>query len=301
MPEAASQAAAQAAAAAAGTAAGVSLGTPAAAAQAAAAGSPTGSEAAAAASGDPWYKAHVKDADNLKTIETRKWDSVEAVVKSYRELETAYSSKGAASQAPSDPKEYIFNVPDALKGSYNQQFADGFRQWAHKAGISKEAAATLHDEFVNYAGAQFSAQQQSATESLSTTVAKAKGALEKAWGADTTPAFSRNLEMAKRAISQLDPELMDELRGMGAIVKVGNDEMIAKPALFKALAKAGGQLFAEDTLFGDAAKVANPFDPKTANMQMQGKIIREDPAKAKLLIRAAGAEAVKMYEHFLNG
>jgi hypothetical protein len=275
------------------------LGTPPAGTPPPANGSPTGSEPPAG-SGDPWYKAHVKDADNLKTIETKKWDGVEAVVKSYRELETAFSQKGAASQAPADPKEYTFNVPDEMKSGYNQAFAEKFRAIAHKAGVSKEAAAAIHDGFLDYAKAELAAQSTKSSEDLQKTVTTAQAALEQAWGAQITPAFGRNVEMAKRAINNLDAGLKQELIDMGAIVKVGNDEMIAKPAIFKALAKAGGQLFAEDTLYGTATSGINPFDPKTENLGMQNQIVKTDPAKAKLLIRAAGLGNAPQWQHFLN-
>lgn len=277
---------------------GVTLGTPPPATPPVNGAPPTGSETPPTGS-DPWYKAHVKDADNLKTIETKKWDGIEAVVKSYRELETAFSSKSApTSQAPADPKEYTFDVPTDMKDAYNPEFADGFKKWAHKAGISKEAAKTLHDEFVNFAKTGLSAQSTTATEALSKAVTTTKAELEKAWGQSITPAFAQNLEMAKRAATNLDPNLMQELRDIGAIVKVGNEEMIAKPAIFKALAKAGGQLFAEDTLYGSASTNANPFDPKTLDMKMQGHLIQTDPAKAKLLIRAAKQEGI--FGHFLT-
>jgi hypothetical protein len=282
-----------------GTQTGVSLGTQTDGTQTQQTTTQTGSDGKSTTTSDPWYKAHVKDADNLKAIETAKWADVDAIIKSNREAQKLISQKGAAHHAPSDPKEYTFNVPEAMKGAYNQQFADGFRQWAHKAGLSKEQAAAVHDEFVKYAGTQLSTQQQSATEAIGSTVTKAKAALEKAWGADVTPAFTRSLEMAKRAISQLDPDLAQELRDVGAVVKVGNEEMIAKPALFKALAKVGGQLYAEDTLYGAAANANNPFDEKTMDMTMQGHLIKTDPAKAKLLIRAAGPKAIELYQHFL--
>lgn len=280
---------------------GVNLGTPPPATPPGAVVPPTGSETPPT-SGDTWYKALVKDADNLKTVETKKWGDLEAVVKSYRELETAFSSKGAgATQAPSDPKEYVFNVPPELKDGYNAQFADTFRAVAHKAGISKEAAAAIHDGVLAYAKDSLATQTQSSTEAISKAVTSTKTALEQAWGADVTPAFARNLEMAKRAASQLDPALMQELRDVGAIVKIGNDEMIAKPAIFKALAKVGGQLFAEDTLFGPAAQNANPFDPKTTDMAAQAHLVRTDLARAKLLIRAAGPKVEAMFRHVLDG
>lgn len=300
MPEAVSQAAPAAAAVTAVTApVGVGLGTPAAAAPAAAVASPTGSEVVAAVTGEPWYKAHVKDADNLKAIETAKWADVDAIIKSHREAQQLISQKSApASQAPSDPKEYAFTVPPELKDGYNEPFAEAFRKTAHKAGLSKEQAAAIHDGVLAFAKDSLATQSQSATEAMTTAVTTTKAALEKAWGQSITPGFAQNLEMAKRAATHLDPSLMQELRDVGAIVKVGNEDMIAKPAIFKALAKAGGQLFAEDTLYGNAASVANPFDPRTMDMKMQGHLIKTDPAKAKLLIRSAKQEA--MWGHFLT-
>lgn len=248
----------------------------------------------------PWYEGLVKDPANLQAIQTKKWDGPEALVKSYRELETAFSQKGNTSQAPADPKDYVFTVPKEAEANYNKEFADGFKSWAHKAGLSKEQAAALHNEFVTYAQTQVGGQMQASTQALSETVTKAQASLEKAWGGSITPEFARNLEMSKRALTNLHPDLKQELVDVGAIVKSNGQEVIAKPAIFQALAKIGGQLYAEDTLFGQASRTSNPFDPKTVDHAAQNHLVKTDPARAKLLIRSLPVEAQRMWEHFLT-
>ncbi len=300
MPDATSQAAA-AGAGNGNTAAGIDLGTQAAATGTNAATSSTGSgDAAAAAGTKPWYDGLVKDADNLRTIEAKKWDSPEAAIKSYRELETAFSQKGAANSAPSDPKDYKFEVPKELQAGYNAPFADAFRKASHNAKLSQEQAAAIHNDVLAFAQQNLQTQVDGSREALSQQVTKAQAALEKSWGGAVTPEFSRNLEMAKRAIGNLDPDLRQELVDTGAIVIDGGREVIAKPAIFKALAKSGAALYAEDTLFGRASQTANPFDPKTEDMKMQGHIAKTDPARAKLLIAAAGLQNAPHWAHMFS-
>src|SRR5262245_38070665 len=110
---------------------GVSLGTQDAGGQGQqGAGSQTGSGQGAGGQGKTWFDGLATDGDNLKTIQTKQWNGLDAVVKSYRELETAFSARGTASQAPSNPSEYSFNVPKELQGNYNEPFADAFRSVA---------------------------------------------------------------------------------------------------------------------------------------------------------------------------
>lgn len=280
-----------------GTPTGVDLGTPTTGTPTPTTGTPTGSDPAGSGGAKPWYDGLVKDPDNLKAITTKKWDSPEALVKSYRELETAFSQKSAVSQAPSDPKDYAFNIPKELQAGYNAPFADAFRTAAHKAGLSKEQAAAVHDGVLAFAQENLQAQATGSREALSQQVVKAQAALEKSWGGSITPEFARNLEMAKRAIGNLDPNLRQELVDVGAIVVDGGRELIAKPAIFAALSKAGAALFAEDTLFGRASQTSNPFDAKTEDMKMQGHIVKTDPARARLLIAAAGLQNAPHWRH----
>lgn len=277
-------------------AAGVSLGTPAAAAGAAGAADQSGASGAGAGEGSakPWYDGLVKDADNLKTIEAKKWDSPEAAIKSYRELETKMS-QGVKSQAPADAKEYKFSVPKEMEANYNTEFADTFRAVAHKAGLSPEQAAAIHDGVLAYSSQSLTTQSAAAAKALDTKVIETKTDLENAWGNEQSPQFARNLEMSKRAISQLDPGMMDALKAAGIVTENGT---ITNAAIFKGLAKAGAQMFAEDTLYGAKSSNTNPFAKETEDMTAQAHLLKNKPEQAKLLIRASGREA--MWAHVLN-
>lgn len=275
--------------------AGVTLTTPAAAPGASGTPGQQGSPGATGSEGTkPWYDGLVKDADNLSTIKAKNWESPEAAIKSYRELETRLS-QSTKSQAPSDPKEYKFNIPDAAKDTYNNAFADAYRTTAHKAGLSVEQAGAIHDGIVDYFGQTMAAQIEADNAALNKQITTAKTALVEAWGNEQSPEFARSLEMSKRAANQLG--LMESLRKNGILVKTGNTETITDPEMFKAFAKIGEALYAEDRLYGTAASNINPFAKETEDLTMQGRIIREDPNKAKTLIRAAKVEHI--WGHFL--
>ena len=100
--------------------------------------------------------------------------------------------------------------------------------------------------------------------------------------------------MARRAMTNLDPGLKDALIESGAIVRHEGREMVANAAIFKALANVGNKLFSEDSQFSSPAADYNPFlsenDQKPGAMAMMGRLVKENPDKAALLIKAAGRQ-----------
>ncbi len=248
---------------------------------------------------DAWYS-KVTDPSLRTLAENKGWKTEADALKSYSELEKAFGQK-TAPRAPKDPTEYKFDAPSDLpKGmTYDNKFAEAFKAIAHKADLSPEAAKAIHDGYVEYAKGSFSAALSGSQASLTEKVNKAAEALETTFGAKAgTPAFNRQVELAKRSMRLLDPKLGDALREAGIIVSVEGQDMVGNPTIFAALAKVGNAMFAEDSLHGAPAADTNPFDDKTENLQQQGWLVRNDPEKAKMLIRAAGKE--KMFAAFLS-
>lgn len=279
---------------------GVTLGTPAEGTQGAGAQGQQGSPGAEGTQGSKlWYDGLVKDADNLKTVEAKKWASPEDAIKSYRELETRLS-QGQKAQAPSDPKEYAFTVPKEAEGSYSTEFADTYRNLAHKAGLSKEQAAAIHDGVLQFSQQSAKAAAEAQTAALTKSILETKTELEQVWGAEKSPEFNRNLEMSRRALSQLDPGLKGALEQSGIIVKTANGETITNAAIFKALAKVGATMFSEDSLYGSAAQNTNPFAKATENLKAQGDIFRTNPERAKLLIQSLPPAEQAKWAHVLG-
>jgi hypothetical protein len=125
------------------------------------------------------------------------------------------------------------------------------------------------------------------------------GELQAEWGQQGTPGFNRNMEMARRAIRMADPKLLDALKQTGAVVTVDGKDNVVNATLFKAFAKMGAGMYAEDSLFGSLGSDGkNPFDDKTTDLAMQGRFMREEPEKAISMIRAAGKE--KMFAQFIE-
>ncbi|NKX16203.1 hypothetical protein HGG75_10745 [Ochrobactrum pseudogrignonense] len=61
------------------------------------------------------------------------------------------------------------------------------------------------------------------------------------------------------------------------------------PNVAFALAKVGKEMYGEDSTATNASgSLNNPFSSENFNLTQQGKLIRDDPSKAKSLIRAAG-------------
>jgi hypothetical protein len=252
--------------------------------------------------------------DNRQYFEKKGWKDVNAAIQSYRELERSSSQQRGAAQkspaangevVPTSPAGYEFTLPKDLpsEGFYDQKFAETFKGIAHKAGLLPGQAQALHDFWVNNALEAHKSNTTASANSLNEKISGAHDALVKEWGEANTPQFSRNVELAKRAIRNLDPDLKSELKKAGVLIDHKGQEVVANAAIFKALAKAGASMFAEDDVFGTVSAADNPFDPKNASpqaMTRQGELIKKDPELARTLIQAAGPAVVKEWHHFLN-
>jgi hypothetical protein len=246
--------------------------------------------------------------ENKEFYEKTGWKDLNAAFASHRELQKTFSARGNNNQqqpnggadVPPNPIGYEFKLPDNLPKdfAYNKDFATNFQAVAHNAQLTRQQAASLHDWFVNTSLEGFTSQKAESTQGLNKAVQTAHNQLVEAWGEKDTPAFSRNLEMSKRAIKNLDPGLKDALVELGAVRRVGGEDVVTNAAVMKALAKAGSALFSEDELYGSQVKAENPFDPKKPNYTKQGELIKTDPEMARTLIHAAGV--ADTWGHFLN-
>lgn len=240
---------------------------------------------------DPWAGL---SADNRAIVDNKKWKSPDDAIKSYSELEKAHSQRPAF-EAPKSLGEYEFAKPDnADTIGYSDQFANNFREWAYEAKLPKEAAKVIHDKFVAYASQSLEAQMTKTTENVLAT----KTELTQAWGPEGTPQFNRNVQLAARAADKFG--VMDALKDAGFIVDANGIPTIAHAGVAKMLAQVGQALFSEDTLHGDATTTANPFDPKSENLELQAAIYKADPQKAKALIYAANQQDNARYAYLLK-
>jgi hypothetical protein len=192
---------------------------------------------------------------------------------------------------PNAHTDYEFKLPAEFPqdGFYDKTFADQFKQWAHKAKLTTVQAQTLHDLYTSNMAGLVQQGTEKSTKEQAQRVQAAFDDLTKAWGAQDTPAFKRNVELSRRAMTNLDPGLKDALKAHGVITTdAKGQETVVNATIFKALAKAGGRLFAEDEVFGQPAQAENPFDPKKPNLAKQGELLKNNPELAKTLIEAAG-------------
>ncbi len=242
-----------------------------------------------------WYAG--LDTDNQAYIKTKGWDKPDKspadVIKSYRELETAFGQRSSPN-VPKTPSEYNFTKPTKLPDSvaYSAEMVGKFAQTAHKMGVSQEAASALHDFWLDAVSKGVDGAGESYAEQIVEDVRGAQTSLREAWGPEDSPAFKRNVELADRAVRLLDPGLRDALKEVGVIRTVDGRDVVANATIVKALAKVGNMSYAEDALHATPATDSNPFERGAKeNVAMQGRLVTSDPEKAALLIRAAGREA----------
>lgn len=231
--------------------------------------------------------------DHKKLAETKGWKSLDDVF--------------ASLAGPTDIAAYdagITKPENAEKIGYNDDFAKWLKATSLKHGVPVHVAKAYHDEFVTWAGEQVAKTGadagQAQAAAITEKVNKAGDALLNEWGQPNTPKFSRNLDMAMRAMNHLSPDLKGALMDVGVLVNVGGKEMVANATIMAALAKVGAQMYAEDSVYGSAAVDSNPFDPASIDLTKQGQIIRTDKAKAAQLIRALKPEHQQRYAQMLS-
>lgn len=107
------------------------------------------------------------DPDSQRLVRHKGWRSAADAVKSYGHLERLLGERVALPPAdapldalypvldrlgrPARAEDYAFTVPEALAATpeaYSSELADGFRQIAHRAGLTAAQAGALHDWFV---------------------------------------------------------------------------------------------------------------------------------------------------------
>lgn len=237
--------------------------------------------------------------DNRTLVEAKQWKSPDDAIKSYRDLE-AHASKaltvpGADATAedwnafygklgrPESPDKYELKlnteaVPQDFP--YDEKSAIEFRTWAHETGLTPQQAQSLHDKFVGQQANVFT----STLEQRAQAEGDAHRAITTQWGDPDTEGYKHNLEYTSRAISQLG--LKDSLVKGGILSPQGS---VLDPKVAFALAKVGKEMYGEDSTATHASgALNNPFSAENFNLTQQGTLVRDDPSKAKSLIRAAG-------------
>lgn len=242
--------------------------------------------------------------DNRTLVETKEWMKdgsidLNALADGYRNFEihsrqtvkvpgenataddwNAFYGKLGRPETP-DKYELKLNTEAVPEGfPYDEKSAIEFRTWAHEAGLTPAQAQTLHDKFVGVQAGGFTAARDA--------MAKAEGDTHREivmqWGDPDTDGYKQNLEYTSRAIGQLG--LKDELTRLGAL---SVDGAVLSPKIAFALSKVGKEMYGEDTTVLNAGgTISNPFSAEHENLTQQGQLVRDDPSKARSLIRAAG-------------
>ena len=239
-------------------------------------------------------------AESRELATKKNWKDVNAAIKSYGELERLNSTRVPATATTPETytaDAYKFTIPENAKAiNYSEEFATGFRQFCVENGASPDFAAKTHDWYAKFATDSLGKQTTDYTAQVTAQVTAAEAELTTAWGATNNPAFKRNAELAQRAINQQG--MMETLIEYGAVIDNNGVKTIADAKMFQMFAKMGQAMYAEDAVHGAAVTGgANPFDPKTSDMAVQGRLIQTDPEKALLYIQSLSTADQAMWRH----
>lgn len=205
------------------------------------------------------------------------------------EEKAAFLDKLGRPKTPADYKlEPPKNLPKELP--YDTEFAKAASAKAHELGLSQAQLAGLHDLFVSYQVESFGKLSTQRTEQFKERAQKETEKLVKLWGPLDGEQAQAQLEIADRVFTQTKggDEFLGALKDAGL---VGPNKEILDSRIAPFIASLGSALYVEDgVLRGRADEVGNPFAEGTEsfNLTTAMKIAKEDPDRARSLIRAAG-------------
>jgi hypothetical protein len=196
------------------------------------------------------------------------------------EWDKFYSRLPEQMRPVSSPDKLEFKLPEGLPEGlpYSDDLAVASKDWMTKAKLNPGQAQTMHDAFVGY----MADQQKAALAGISESVENTHDALVKDWGAPESEGFKAEMAMADRAMKQLG--LVDAFKGKGILLE---DGALTEPQIARAFAEIGKAMFKEDTIETGGVRIGdNPF--KGDNITEQSLLVKNDPERAKRLIRDAG-------------
>ena len=198
------------------------------------------------------------DQDLVQDESLKKFDSVDKLAKSYKELEKKLGSTANQEQAPEDPSEY--QLPDLAEDAQyqpNEEFAEGFKQKAQELGMTPTQVKELFGWYVEEVGEKEVSQTQEQAQQFRE---QSEQQLKKEFG----NAYSERIKHASNAVKQFGG---DELTQVLDQTGLGNH-----PAVVKAFAEVGKNL-AEDTVGGSAK---GEFGRTPDQAQNEIKELRQD-------------------------
>lgn len=228
-------------------------------------------------------------------------------LKSYKELEKLHSSTDLSlksdnptddewadfrkrSNAPESKDAYVLEQPEDMPEHvyYDNDLLEQAREAALDVGMKPQQfqkfAGQIQDSMIN--------QQVAAHEHQQNKIGEAGEAINKEWQNDVV--LTDNVDIAFRSMKSV-PGLLDAYVSGGLMVPVPGQDgkyMPTNPDIVFYHAEIGQKLLKEPGGFEGAAGAVsgqNPFKDG-GNETHQAAIIREDPAKAKALIRQAGGD-----------
>lgn len=237
--------------------------------------------------------------DNRKAIEKRGLDSADALATAYNQ---ATSKMGSMISVPGDSAtdedrakfRKAIGVPDSAD-DYKLEGVEGltdeqrkaFREYAHGMGYTEDQAR----QALSMQAERAKAAQEKRTKSTSDAVAQAEADLTDLWGASDGEKYKANMSATRQAIDNTDG-LADELKRLG-IYDVKSKKFTSS-VIVRALSDLGAAKYVEGgSHSGGAGGGDNPFAKGSENITEQAKIMKEDPEKARRLIKAAGRDPDK--------
>lgn len=233
----------------------------------------------------PWTDG-LSDETHKSLVANKGWKSPADALTSYSDLERKLTE--ATTPKSYKPDAYKFTAPaNAADIGYNDGLATAFRDFVAAKGIDPSVASELHDMYVGNVATAVGANSEASAAQVEARLSDTHASLTREWGSPEGPAFQRNVLLAERAMNQLG--LQEELLATGVLIKDANGTHVANPKMFAALAKVGNALYSEDRVYGEASIDRNPFAAETMDLTAQGRLVKDDPAKALLLIDALPA------------
>lgn len=249
------------------------------------------------------------NADNHQLIQHKGWADINAAMDAYRHLERF---RGRALTVPEDDRDdagwrkfyekagaprqaadYVIDLPGELQSLFpaDNSYLQEIAQLSHDLGLLPRQARLLADKLVRMAMRHQAETRRHGAITRRQRRDESLRQLESEWGPRDSDAFRANIALARRAYDHLaDEGVIAEGDELGLL---DIEDGPSNPGMVRAMAHIGKSLFAEGDYADADAAHSNPFTKDGFNLTMQGRLLNEDPVRAKAMIRRAGLDPAR--------
>jgi hypothetical protein len=234
-----------------------------------------------------WYSP-----DNSEFVTTKGWDSADAAINGYRELEKSMGGRVKLPGEDSTPEERSafyqklgakekaeeYTRPELPEGKvYDEEVFNEFAAVAAAEGVSDTQFTRMIEKYLGIQEKSAEAKLEAENRESAATVEE----LQREWAGD----YEKNIEISKRAIAELVPEDLREAFSELEIAKNLDNNLV----FIKAMHAIGAQMMDDSLVKGETPKPKDDYVPAHINSPEMYRFGEdEESSRARAYFEAKG-------------